>query len=255
MSDHTVPSRAPGPVDRAFTILQLVVAAPGPVGVRALGRRAGLSPATTSRTLGILTDLGMVERTPSGSARPGPSLATLTKHVDQSPAALRDRLRPLTAEMTHSFGENAAVALDDGNGVLYLGSSRLPTAVQVSDPTGSTFPYHVVAPGLIAMTAWGKQRLDSYVERPLDQPTTHSVIDPDAIRLRIDRAKTAGYVWTDQELDLEVNGLAAPIYSTDGTLVAIATLYGPSYRLSPEDRPTLGRDLQELVAERAPGLL
>lgn len=255
MSDHTVPSRAPGPVDRAFTILQLVVAAPGPVGVRALGRRAGLSPATTSRTLGILTDLGMVERTPTGGARPGPGLTTLTRRVEHSPATLRDRLRPLTAEITHSFGENAAIAVDDGSGMLYLASSRLPTAVQVSDPTGSTFPYHLVAPGLVAMTCWDDRRLDSYMKTTLGRPTTHSVTDPGAIRLRIEQANADGHVWTDQELDLEVNGLAAPIHSADGTLVAVAALYGPSYRLSPEARPTLGEDLRELVTERAPGLL
>lgn len=255
MSDHNLPSRAPGPVDRAFTVLQLIVAAPSPLGVRALGRRAGLSPATTSRTLGILADLGMVERTPNGAARPGPGLATLTRRVEQSPATLRDRLRPLAADMTHSFGENAAIAVDDGRGVLYLASSRLPTAVQVADPTGSTFPFHVVAPGVVAMTAWNDERLESYLGGPLARPTDHSVVDPDAIRRRVERADADGHVWTDQELDLEVNGLAVPIDSPSGELVAIATLYGPSYRLAPEDRPALARELQALVAERAPGLL
>jgi DNA-binding IclR family transcriptional regulator len=255
MSDNNVPSRAPGPVDRAFTLLQLVVASPGPVGVRALGRQAGLSPATTSRTLGILTDLGMVERTPSGGARPGPGLTTLTQHVEQSPATLRDRLRPLAADMTYSFGENAAIAFDDGKGILYLASSRLPTAVQVADPTGSTFPFHLVAPGLVAMTAWNDQRLENYLEGPLAQPTNHAVIDPGVIRTRVRQAAVDGHVWTDQELDLEVNGLAVPIHSASGELVAAATLYGPSYRLSPEVRPTLARELQTLVAERAPGLL
>src|SRR5690349_8988735 len=62
---------AEGPVHRAFGLLQLVVAAGEPVGVRELARRAGLARSTTSRMLAILAELGMVERTPDGGARPG----------------------------------------------------------------------------------------------------------------------------------------------------------------------------------------
>ena len=77
-----------------FALLQLVVAAGEPVGVRELGRRAGLSRSTTGRMLGILAELGMVERTPDGAARPGAGLAALTRHVESTPAVLRQRLRP-----------------------------------------------------------------------------------------------------------------------------------------------------------------
>src|SRR5215217_1931481 len=82
-------SAAEGPVHRAFGLLQLVVAAGEPIGVRELGRRAGLSRSTTSRMLGILAELGMVERTADGEARPGAALATLTRRLDGSPAVLR----------------------------------------------------------------------------------------------------------------------------------------------------------------------
>ena len=71
MSDAAAASSPEGPVHRAFALLQLVVASDEPVGVRELARRAGLSRSTTSRMLGILAELGMVERTSDGAARPG----------------------------------------------------------------------------------------------------------------------------------------------------------------------------------------
>ena len=77
MSDAAAASSPEGPVHRAFALLQLVVEADEPVGVRELARRAGLSRSTTSRTLGILTELGMVERTSDGAARPGAAARTL----------------------------------------------------------------------------------------------------------------------------------------------------------------------------------
>jgi DNA-binding IclR family transcriptional regulator len=244
-----------GPVHRAFGLLQLVVAAGEPVGVRELGRRARLSRSTTSRTLGILADLGMVERTADGGARPGAGLATLTHRVDRSPAVLRDQLRPLAHDMQRAYDENAAVGIDDGGGFLYLASVRAPAAVQVADPVGETFTYHLVAPGLLVMSEWSDERLDRYLDEPLTAATPHSVTRPAAIRKRLKRIRHDGFAWTDQELDREVNGLATPIRDAGGVPIAVATLYGPSYRFAEALQPRLGADLAAFVADRAAALL
>jgi DNA-binding IclR family transcriptional regulator len=250
MSDAAVSSSPEGPVHRAFNLLQLVVAAGEPVGVRELGRRAGLSRSTTARMLGILAELGMVERTPDGGARPGVGLATLTRRVEATPGVLRERLRPLAVEMQRTYGENAAVGVDDGSGFLYLASARVPAAVQVADPVGESFAYHLVAPGLVAMAAWSPGRLDRYLAEPLTAATPHSVIAPADIRERLGRIRRDRYAWTDQELDLEVNGLAAPVTDASGDVVAVATLYGPSYRFAERLSPYLGPQFAAFVAER-----
>lgn len=243
-------ARAPGPVDRAFTLLQIVVASPHPIGVRDLARQAGLAPSTTTRTLGILGDLGMVERTATGAARPGAALATLTHQVEQSPASLRDRLRPLSVDLMNEFGENAAIAIDDGNGVLYIVSSRVTGALQVPDPAGDSYAFHLVAPGLVAMSHWDAARVDAYLDESVTAATPFSVTKPAAIRKRLKRARRDQHVWTDQELDVDVNGLAVPITNDAGDLVAMASLYGPAHRLNPIERPDLGAKLQAYVLER-----
>ncbi len=240
-----------GPVHRAFALLQLVVDAGEPVGVRELARRAGLARSTTSRTLAILAELGMVERTPDGAARPGAALTSLTASAERSPAALRERYRTLAAEMQRTYDENAAVGVDDGSGFLYLASARVPAAVQVADPAGASYPYHLVAPGLVVMAHWPAERLDEHLALPLDAATEHSVTRPAAVRRRLAAIRASGFAWTDQELDLEVNGLAAPILDADGHLVAVATLYGPSYRFSPDVRPDLGVEFAAFVTDHA----
>lgn len=250
MSDTVASSSNDGSVPRAFALLQLLVAADEPVGVRELARRAGLSKSAVSRLLATLAEIGMVERTTDGAARPGAGLATLTRQVEQSPALLRERLRPLAAEMLREYGENAAVGVDDGTGFLYLASARVPAAVQVADPAGESFPFHLVAPGLVAMAAWPVERLDDYLTGPLDGSTPHSVTASADVRQRLARIRRDAYAWTNQELDLEVNGLATPIRDSAGEQIAVATLYGPNYRLSEVLRPELGPELAEFVRQR-----
>jgi len=242
-------------VHRAFGLLQLVVAAGEPVGVRDLARRSGLSHSTTGRMLGILTELGMVERTPGGAATPGAGLATLTSSAADSIPVLRERLRPLTDDLVREFGENAAVCVDDGGALLYIDSARVDAAVQVADPVGERLDFHVVAPGLVAMAEWSVARLATYLAGTLAAPTDRSVIQPGRIRARLRNARRDGFVWTDQELDLEVNGLAVPIRAADGALAAIATLFGPAYRLNAGSSADLGAAMASFVAERSPVLL
>lgn len=255
MSGLTEASRPVGPVHRAFGLLQLVVAADGPVGVRDLARRSGLSRSTTGRMLGILAELGMVERTTGGAAVPGAALATLTAAVDGSLPVVRERLRPLTADLLREFDENAAIGVDDDSAFLYIDSARLDTAVQVPDPVGERFDFHLVAPGLVAMAEWPEERLAEYLAGPLMDATEHSVTAPGRIRARLRRIRDDGFAWTDQELDLDVNGLAAPVRSPTGELIAVATLYGPAYRLNPDATPDLGAAVAGFVATRTATIL
>lgn len=254
MSDPAHSSRPVGPVHRAFGLLRLVVAAGEPVGVRELSRRSGLSRSTTGRMLGILSELGLVERTSDGAALPGVGLATLTASAGRSTAALREQFRPLTNDLLSEFGENAAVGVDDGAAFLYITSARLDTAVQVPEPEGQRFDFHLIAPGLVAMSAWSDDRLTEYLAGGLVAATEHSVTASKRVRRRLNRARGDGFIWTDQELDLEVNGLAVPINSSDGELVAVATLYGPAYRLNVEASPSLGPAVARFVSERSRSL-
>lgn len=255
MSTTGEPSRPIGPVHRAFGLLQLVVAADGPVGVRDLARRGGLSKSTTGRMLGILAELGMVERTADGAAVPGAALATLTASVDGSLPVVRERLRPLTADLLREFDENAAIGVDDDSAFLYIDSARLDSAVQVPDPVGVRFDFHLVAPGLVAMAEWPEERLVGYLAGPLHAATEHSVTAPERIRERLHRIRDEGYAWTDQELDIDVNGLAVPVRSSTGDLIAVATLYGPAYRLNPDATPGLGAAVAGFVATRTATIL
>lgn len=245
MATPTPPSTVSGPVERAFLLLQHVAAAERPLGVRELGRRAGLPRSTTSRMAGQLVDLGMLTRTPDGDLVVGPAVATLQGTTATTPS-LEDQLRPLLLDLVERFGESAALTVDTPGGAHYLAQIPGPSAVQVPDSTGESLPFHTVAPGLVLMAGWDPDRLAVYLTSALAAPTPHTMTDPDALRRRLRTAADQRYAWTDQELDLEVNGVATPVW-LDGTIVAAVSLYGPAYRLNPETRPLLGRQLADAV--------
>lgn len=237
-----------GPVDRAFHLLQVVVAAGEPVGVRELGRRTGLPRSTASRLVATLERLRMVSRDSSGGIVAGSALATLHTGASATPL-LRDRLQPLLVELTQSFGENAALALDDGDRLLYISQVASEHPVSVQDVTGERHPFHLVAPGLVAMAHWNSDRLDTHLSDSLGAATSNSMTSPGAIRERLRKVRRDGYAWTDQELDLGINGVAVPVIISE-ELAATVSLFGPSYRFSESLQPDLGPRLGTLVSTR-----
>ena len=248
MSAATTASTEPtGPVDRAFHLLQILVSAGEPLGVRELGRRSGLPRSTTSRLVGTLEQLGMVDRTVGGDVVPGRALSTLQPQSTTTPQ-LTDRLRPLLSELVRTFGE---LAVDDGDALLYLSQVASRNAVAVHDVSGERHPFHLVAPGLVTMAWWPTQRLTDHLENERAAPTPNSVVGITAIRKRLKQIRRAGFAWTNEELDVGINGLAVPILDGDD-LLATVSLYGPSYRMSPAMHPKLADELVALVRQRVP---
>ncbi len=241
------------PVARAFRLVQMVVAAGGAVGVRELSRRSGLPRSTVSRLVRSLTELGMLSRGADGSVHVGTALSTL--QPDGPSPALRDQLRPLLCDLVELFGENAALSVDGTDALEYLEEVRADNPVSVPDVARARHPFHLVAPGLVTMAWWDDDRLDDYLARELATATPASTTSPRLLRRRIHGVRVAGWAWTDEELEVGVNGLAAPVLDERGELVATVSLFGPSYRFSPASRPEVAAGLTALVAERAGALL
>lgn len=235
-------------MDRAFHLLQVVVAAEEPLGVRELGRRTGLPRSTASRLVGTLERLRLIDRTVDGEVIPGGGLATLQIDRDTTPL-LKDRLHPLLVDLVQEFGENAALAVDDGDALLYVSNVASPNPVSVADVSGERHDFHLVAPGLMAMAFWPAARLTEHLRTPLSAATEFSMTRSSALRQRLRTIAADGFAWTNQELDVGINGLAVAVVIDDEPTATIS-LYGPSYRFSPDVLPHAGDALRDMVDER-----
>lgn len=190
----------------------------------------------------------MVDRTADGDVIPGGGLATL--QVDAAiPPLLRDRLHPLLIDLVQAYGENAALAVDDGDALLYLSNVASENPVSVGDVSGERHDFHLVAPGLMTMASWSRERLTDHLRTPLRAATDRSMTRTSALRPRLRQIAIDGHAWAEQELDVGINGLAVPV-TIDGELVATISLYGPSYRFSSELRPDLAAAVRALVDDR-----
>lgn len=220
-------------VDRAFRLLEAIGASPS--SLTELARRVDLPVSTTSRLLGTLEARGAVERSDElGIYRIGPAILTMASTADSS-ENLKALARPELEWLAETCVEAAGLSVAAGYTMHYLDQVDSTQAVQVQDWVGSRLPMHVVASGLVVLAQWPTEAVDAFLERELEVPTSRSMSAPDAIRNRLDAVRDAGVAWTNEEFEVGINAVAAPIVTGMGDVIGAVHMHGPAYRFPGAD--------------------
>jgi len=178
--------------------------------------------------LTALVELGMAEKV-GGRYSIGTGVIALGRGATPV-GSLPEMVRPHLVELAEELGENASLAVEDADTVLYVDTVVSPGAVQVRDWTGERVPIHTAAAGITLMTSWTNDRIRHLTDAGLVALTESTVTSASALRQKISAARRAGVAWTLSEFSDEVNGVAAPIFDPTGRAIAAITIYGPTYR-------------------------
>jgi DNA-binding IclR family transcriptional regulator len=195
-----------------------------------------------SRLLSTLEDIGAVEQVSAGGPyRLGPGLLRMAASVLPS-RTIVDAARPHLVELMGSTGEATGLSIVEGRFVHYLDQVESRNAIQVRDWTGHRIPLHVVPSGLVLLAWSSRDTVDAYLDRPLERPTSHTVIDHRAIRKRLKEIHSDGYCWVNEEFADGINSIAAPVRDVRGDVVAAVHAHGPTYRFpGKQDRFAIAR--------------
>ncbi len=215
-------------IERAFAVLGALT--DGPLGVTEVADRVELPKSTAARLLGSLAREGVVEQVPGETRyRLGGRLVTLATGIRPN-RSLPTIARPALVELAATIGEAAGLSVPDGDLVHYIDQVDTPNPVSVRDWTGSRVPLHAVSSGQVFLAYRTPAGLERYLDRPLEQFTDRTLVEPEAIRERVREIRRDGYSWVHEEFDEGIDSVAAPVADGTGEVVAAVHLHGPSYR-------------------------
>jgi IclR family pca regulon transcriptional regulator len=178
----------------------------------------GLTRATARRFLLTLVDLGYIRSD-------GKEFALSPKTLDLGYAylsglSLPELARPHLDSLSRSVGESTSVSILDGDDIVYVArvAARRITSVRIM--IGTRFPAHATSMGRVLLAAMPPAELDSYLERlHASRFTAATVVDHDELRKAVARAREQGWALVDQELEIGLRSVAAPILK-DGRVIA-----------------------------------
>jgi IclR family KDG regulon transcriptional repressor len=214
------------------------------LGVSELARRAQLSKSTAFRVLGMLERNGVVERVGT-NYRLGARLHELGWAV-YAPGheRIRDLLTPFVIDLYELTRETVQLATLHGTEVVYLAKLYGHRPVPSPSRIGGRLPAHCTAVGK-ALLAYDPDAAAAALCVPLRRFTAHTITDPVMLAAELDTIRREGIAFDNEESQLGLNCVAAPVISPRGGVVAALSISGPRGRI---DTRRLARDLRRVSA-------
>lgn len=235
-------------VDRALTILE-ILARRGDAGVTAIGQELGVHKSTAFRLLAVLERKGFVEQSVQrGTYRLGFGIVRLagatTARLDVGREA-----QHACERLASEVGETVHVAVLDDGAAVNIAQAQGRASVVVLDWVGRRTPLHATSSGkvLLAFAPLGVR--DILGDQPLQRYTPATVVDVDVLEEQLRAVREDGWAYTQEELELGLNALAAPVRGANGQVVAAVSVSGPAYRLTWGSVPQLAEKVLAAARE------
>lgn len=184
-----------------------------------VSRQAGLNRATARRLLLTLEQLGYV--------RSDGKYFELTARVLDigysfiSSLNLTEIAQPYLERFSEDVHESSSVSVLDDTDIVYV--ARVPTKriMTVSIGLGSQFPAYQTSMGRVLLAELSdEQVIDVFERSDRSRATERTVGSADELLDRLGRVRENGWALVDQELEIGVRSLAAPLRNAAGAAIA-----------------------------------
>ena len=199
-----------------------------------VARAADLTRAAARRFLLTLVDLGYM-RTDGRRFALTPRVLELG-YAYVSSLSLPEVAEPHLQSLVEEVHEAAAVAVLDGDEIVYVARVPVSRIMTVTVNVGTRFPAHATSMGRVLLAGLPKDEFDEYLtSAPFEAITAKTVRTKPDLRKEVERTRKEGFALVDQELEEGLRAVAVPIHWGDGEVAAAVNLSGHASRHTRED--------------------
>ncbi|MFC9995801.1 IclR family transcriptional regulator [Nocardia sp. NPDC127526] len=231
-------------VDRALAALE-IVAKLGTAGVTEIAAELGVHKSTVSRLIAVLEARGYVEQlSERGKYRLGFTVVRLagstSAHLDL-PRQSQDVCDALAARV----GETTNVAILDSDRIVNVVEAVGSAGIALRTWVGQSCPAHATSSGKALLSELPAADLRARLARRLESFAPNTITDLGVLRTQLEQVRAQGWAACEEELEIGLNAVAAPIRDGEGRIIAALSVSGPSYRLPPERFPDIAAQAVE----------
>jgi len=213
------------------------------LGVTQIASGLSLNKTTVHRLLHAMEKFELIERNPeSDRYRLGLKLYELGARAVES-RTLRTEAHRFLLELSRATHETVSLAVPGLGGVICLDrvDSR-DSIITVRTPIGARFPAHCTAAAKATLAFLPEEEAEAIVSiMGFTAYTPHTMTTMADLKKNLREVAERGYALDRQETERGLSGVAAPIFSREGRVVAAVGLAGPTPRFK-------GKELARKIA-------
>ena len=224
-------------VEKTAHLLEAVADARTGISLAALVQQLGVPRSTVYRILNSLTAYGLIARVNGGASYElGPKFIELARRL--SPGAdkvmLVEAAKPILTAAADRIFESFKLATPEGHEMMTIFAAPSPSDYAIFIKVGGRSRKHTGAAGKLALAFSDYNDISAYCATGLEAKTPYTITDPDALREALIEIRRNGYAEDNQESNLGLRALSAPVF--DSTSQLIATISVPFIGEATPDR-------------------
>lgn len=202
------------------------------IGISDLARRLSVAKSTAHRLAVTLVAEGMLEQdTSNGKYRLGVALFRLGALVRRR-MEVSNEARPFLYDLREKINESVHLAILDGTEIMYVYNLESTHAIRMRSDLGVRKPAHCTAEGQAILAFQPQAVIDEVIAAGLTARTPNTITTADKFLRALALVRQRGCAIEDEESELGMVCIAAPIRDDAGDVVAAVGIAGPVTRLS-----------------------
>jgi IclR family acetate operon transcriptional repressor len=230
-------------VDRAFTLLERLADADGPLTLSELAERTDLPMPTIHRLLRFLANQGYVRQEASKRYALG---LRMIRFGQSASRGLGSWATPHLASLVEKYGETTNMAMLEGDACVYVAQVPSPRAMRMFTEVGRVVMPHCTGVGKAIMADLDPGDVQALLRRTgMPARTEHTLVTPESMLPALAEARKLGYAVDDGEQELGVRCVAVPLPGLP--FLAAISVSGPSSRVTMDDVTRIAPELQAVA--------
>jgi IclR family transcriptional regulator, KDG regulon repressor len=202
------------------------------IGISDLSRRLGVAKSTAHRLAATLVSEGLLEQDrETEKYRLGIALFRLGALVRRR-MDISSQGRPYIYALREKTNESVHLAILDGTEIMYVYNLESTQAIRMRSDLGVRKPAYCTAEGQAILAFQPPEIVDDVIAQGLLPRTQQTITDPAKLLKALAVVRQRGCAIEDEESEVGMRGISAPIRDDAGDVVASVGLAGPVTRLS-----------------------
>lgn len=232
-------------LDRAMEVFEFLSEAQGK-SLAMISSEMGQSAATVYRILVTLEGRGLVEFDPNEQLWYIGAQAFVIGARFLRRTSLVDRARPILRKLMEETDETANLGIEREGAVLFISQVETHATIRAFFPPGTLSPMHASGIGKALLAQMDEDRLDRILAaQRFERFTKYTLTDLGHLRENLIEVREVGYSVDDEEKNLGMRCIAAPVFDVSDEAVAGISVSGPISRVGEGDVSHLSRAVKD----------
>ncbi|WP_252313090.1 IclR family transcriptional regulator [Sinobaca sp. H24] len=222
-------------VDRALQMIAVISTHKEGIGVTGLAEKIGVTKSAAFKILTTLVEHGYAEQDRTTKKyKLGYKYLELSSLLLES-MDIRTLARPFLQELEEETNEVIHLVVMDQEQMVYIDKLEGYETLRMHSKVGRRAPGHCTSAGKMILAHLSPEEVEHVLrEQGMEPHTPYTITDKGVLLKELEAVRNRGYAVEEQENELGITCIAAPVFDNKKKITGAVSISGPSIRMSKE---------------------